>query len=61
MDKYDLRELHLIPVKNKEYKDEVEVTDITFESVDKIVTTQLSQVESDFYDPKILMEMYRNL
>jgi len=61
MDKYDLRELHLIPVKNKEYKDEVEVTDITFESVDKIVTSQLSQVESDFYDPKILMEMYRNL
>lgn len=57
---YKLRELNLLPVKNKEHKNEFE-GEINFESVDTIVTSQLQQVESEFYDPKILMDIYRNL
>lgn len=60
VDKYQLRELSLIPVKNTEYKDNIE-GEVNFESVDTIVTSQLEQVESDFYDPKVLLELYRNL
>ena len=57
---YQLRDLTLIPVKNQEHDTEY-TGDINFESVDTIVTSQLSQVESEFYDPKLLMEIYRNL
>ena len=32
-----------------------------FESVDSIVMSQLQSVDSDLYDPKLLMEIYRNL
>jgi len=60
MDKYDLRELNLIPTKNTEYKDDF-TGDVNFKSVDTIVSSQLEQVESDFYDPKILLGLYRNL
>lgn len=60
VDTYKLRELSLIPIKNTEYKDDFQ-GEINFESVDTIVSSQLEQVESDFYDPKILLELYRNL
>ena len=35
--------------------------DIKFESVDQIVHGQLKNVESEFYDPKILAQIYTNL
>lgn len=60
VDEYKLRELSLLPVKNTAHKEEFE-GEINFESVDTIVTSQLEQVESEFYDTKILMDIYRNL
>lgn len=58
--KYQLRELSLIPIKNKEHDQEFEGS-VNFESVDTIVTSQLQQVESEFYDPAMLMGIYTNL
>jgi len=60
VDQYKLRDLTLIPIKKQEHDQEFS-GEINFESVDTIVSSQLTQVESDFYDPKLLMEIYRNL
>lgn len=57
---HNLRELSLIPFKNA-HEDYEFQGEVNFESVDTIVTSQLEQVESEFYDPKILLELYRNL
>jgi hypothetical protein len=57
---YDIRELTLIPEKK-----EVEInTDLDvehFESVDQIVTSQIANIQSDSYDPKVLLAIYNNL
>lgn len=57
---YGLRELSLISPKI-----EIEVTaepgSIQFESVDQIVTNQISKIESNSYDPKLLLSIYNNL
>jgi hypothetical protein len=57
---YKPRELALIPQKQDEavFDNAVE---IKFESVDQIVHGQLAAVESEFYDPKLLMQIYENL
>jgi hypothetical protein len=34
---------------------------IKFESVDTIVTNQLSNINSDQYSPNMLLDIYRNL
>lgn len=57
---YNLRDFTLIPNKTKDIEQEYS-GEINFESVDTIVTSQLNQIESDSYDPKLLMELYRNL
>ena len=61
LDTYKLRELTLIPVKFNSMDQDVAVGDIKFESVDQIVTGQISAISSDHYDPKLLLEIYRNL
>jgi hypothetical protein len=60
-DQYQLRELSIIPNKNVNALDQQTVGEINFESVDTIVSSQLTQVESDSYDNNLLMEIYRNL
>jgi uncharacterized membrane protein len=35
--------------------------EIKFESVDQIIIDQISNIESEFYDSKMLLELYRNL
>ena len=59
-EQYDVREIALIPQKEVDtnYDNSAE---INFESVDSIVISQLDSVQSDLYDPKLLMEIYRNL
>ena len=59
-EQFDVRELALLPQKNVEtdYDDQVE---INFESVDSIVYSQLTSVQSEIYDSNLLMEIYRNL
>lgn len=57
-EQYNVRELHLIPVKEEE--EQVGV-DISFESVDQIVIQQLETVESNTVNPQRLIEIYRGL
>ena len=59
--KYNLRELTLIPVKKDVDYGDVQPGELKFESVDTIVTNQLTSIESDHYDPKLLLEIYRDL
>ena len=61
IEQYQLRELSLIPNKNVSNLDQETVGEINFESVDTIVSSQLTQVESESYDNNLLMEIYRNL
>ena len=48
-------------VKNIDMSQDVEPGQLKFESVDTIVTNQLTNIESDHYDPKMLLEIYRDL
>jgi hypothetical protein len=58
---YGLREMSLIPIKNTEFAQDLAPGEVNFESVDQIVIDQITKIESDFYDPKLLLEIYRNL
>ena len=58
---YQLREMALIPVKNTVADIEATAGDIKFESVDQIVTDQITSIESEFYDPKLLLKIYQSL
>jgi len=59
---YRLREITLIP--QKITSDDISFDtqgNIMFESVDTIVTNQLSSINSEQYDPNLLLDLYRNL
>ena len=58
---YNLREMALIPVKNTAVDLDLAPGEIKFESVDQIVTDQITNIESEFYDPKLLLKIYQNL
>jgi DNA repair exonuclease SbcCD nuclease subunit len=58
---YNLREMALIPVKSTAVDLDLAPGEIKFESVDQIVTDQLTNIESEFYDPKLLLKIYQNL
>jgi hypothetical protein len=58
---HNLREMALIPVKNISVDTDMAPGEIKFESVDQIVTDQITNIESDFYDPKLLLKIYQNL
>ena len=59
--KYQLREMSLIPIKQEQHSQDLSPGEIKFESVDQIVIDQITNIESEFYDPKLLLEIYRNL
>lgn len=58
---YNLREMALIPNKRGALEENQMVGEIKFESVDQIVTDQITNIESEFYDNKLLLEIYQNL
>jgi DNA repair exonuclease SbcCD nuclease subunit len=58
---YNLREMALIPVKNTSVDPDMAPGEIKFESVDQIVTDQLTNIESEFYDPAVLLKIYQSL
>ena len=60
MDEYSLREMSLIPLKVEDMDMTVQ-GEINFESVDTIVTSQLQQIDSQQYDSKLMLDIYRNL
>jgi DNA repair exonuclease SbcCD nuclease subunit len=56
---YKLRELSLIP--RKEVDVNADVTgEIKFESIDTIVQNQINAISSEHYDPRLLLDIYRN-
>ena len=61
IDTYKLREITLIPAKVTELSEYEIAGNINFESVDQIVFGQLTNIESEFYDPKLLLKIYQNL
>jgi hypothetical protein len=58
---YNLREMALIPVKSTAVDADMAPGEVKFESVDQIVTDQITNIESEFYDPKLLLKIYQNL
>ena len=58
--KYNCRELSLIEDKSQTVNTD-STAEIKFESVDQIVTEQLLRIQSDSYDPNLLLDIYKNL
>ena len=58
---YGLREMALIPNKNSAVDTDMAPGEVKFESVDQIVTDQITNIESEFYDNKLLLKIYQNL
>jgi DNA repair exonuclease SbcCD nuclease subunit len=59
---YNLREITLIPQKSVGEDITFDTQgNIMFESVDTIVTNQLTNIDSKQYDPHLLLDIYRNL
>jgi len=58
--KYNLREISLIPIKDNEYEEDNN-EEVSFNSVDTIISEQITAIESDFYKPDLLMNIYNQL
>jgi hypothetical protein len=58
---YNLREMSLIPTKRSALEEDLSPGDVRFESVDQIVTDQITKIESEFYDSKLLLQIYQTL
>jgi len=58
---YQLRDMALMPSKNAAVDTDMAPGEVKFESVDQIVTDQLTNIDSEFYDPKLLLKIYQNL
>jgi DNA repair exonuclease SbcCD nuclease subunit len=58
---YQLREMSLIPVKRGDVETDLAPGEVKFESVDQIVTDQLTGIESEFYDNRLLLQIYHSL
>jgi DNA repair exonuclease SbcCD nuclease subunit len=59
--KHNLREMALMPNKRSALEEDLAPGEVKFESVDQIVTDQITKIESDFYDPKLLLQIYQAL
>jgi hypothetical protein len=59
--KHNLREMALIPMKLDQVGQDLAPGEVNFESVDQIIIDQITAIESEFYDSKLLLELYRNL
>jgi hypothetical protein len=58
---YNLREMALISSRRNDMDENIAPGDTKFESVDQIVTDQITRIESEFYDPKLLLQIYQAL
>jgi hypothetical protein len=58
---YNLREITIIPAKTTNLTEYEIQGNIEFESVDQIVTGQLTNIESDKFNRNLLLDIYRNL
>jgi DNA repair exonuclease SbcCD nuclease subunit len=58
---YNLREITLIPAKTTELSEMEIQGNIEFESVDQIVSNQLTNIDSEQFNKALLLDIYRNL
>ena len=58
---HKLREMSLIPMRMDQHTPEIATGNLKFESVDQIIMDQIGAIESEFYDKKILLEIYNNI
>jgi DNA repair exonuclease SbcCD nuclease subunit len=58
---HNLREMALIPSKRTDIDIDLAPGEVKFESVDQIVTDQLTNIESEFYDNRLLLKIYQTL
>jgi hypothetical protein len=58
---YNLRELSLIQRTDIEEHSQTFDGEVNFESVDSIVTSHLTQLETAQYDRQLMLDIYRNL
>jgi hypothetical protein len=61
IESHKLREVTLIPQKNADVEQYEIQGNVAFESVDQIVTNQLTAISSEHYDNKLLLDIYRHL
>lgn len=61
IDTYNLREITLIPAKVTSLSEYEIQGNIKFESVDQIVYSQLSTIDSNQFNPNLLLDIYKNL
>ena len=59
--KHSIREMALIPMKLDQHTQDLAPGELKFESVDQIIVDQITAIESEFFDPKLLLDIYRNL
>jgi len=58
---YGIREISLLPkARNQDHENEYNETAV-FHSVDQIITEQLTNIDSEFYNKQLLLDIYRNL
>jgi hypothetical protein len=58
---YQLRELSVISTKQDEHSEDTTGVSVAFETVDQIVNQNLMAVQSEFYEPALLLDIYKNL
>ena len=58
---YKLREMALMPNKRSSLEEDLAPGEVKFESVDQIVTDQITKIDSKMYDPKLLLQIYQSL
>lgn len=58
---YRLREISLIPHKEVDLGENIMLGNIQFESVDQIVTSQITSITSEKFNSNLLLDIYRNL
>ena len=59
--RHGLREMALMPNKRSALEEDLSPGEVRFESVDQIVMDQITKIESEFYDPKLLVQIYQSL
>jgi len=61
VDEYKLRELSLVTNRKTGVDEDLSPGDIVFESVDQIVTDQITKIDSNSIDPGLLLKIYQSL
>lgn len=59
--KHGLREMSLIPNKRGDLTEDMAPGEVKFESVDQIVTDQITRLDSNHYDKNLLLKIYQTL